>query len=193
MVTFEEFSDLVKNRRAVYPQFYQPGEIDPKLIKAMLENATWAPTHKKTEPWRFVVITGKARSRFSEFLQTFYKKTASPETFSEEKRKKAGEKPLQSAAVIAICIKRSPETLIPAWEETAALACAVQNLWLSCSVLNIGSYWSTPSAIKDFNDFYPLDETTECLGYFFMGWKKPELQFNSSRKPVEDVTSWVDA
>jgi len=32
----------------------------------MLEAARWAPTHKKTEPWRFVVLGGAAKTEFQE-------------------------------------------------------------------------------------------------------------------------------
>eukprot|EP00878_Enallax_costatus_P042711 GHUV01050160.1.p2 GENE.GHUV01050160.1~~GHUV01050160.1.p2 ORF type:complete len:131 (+),score=34.92 GHUV01050160.1:649-1041(+) len=32
----------------------------------MLEAARWAPTHKRTEPWNFVVLSGKSKTQFEE-------------------------------------------------------------------------------------------------------------------------------
>ena len=38
-----------------------PEPIDLTLIAQILEAANWAPSHGKTEPWRFVVYSGAAR------------------------------------------------------------------------------------------------------------------------------------
>ncbi len=167
---FEILSEIIKNRRAIFPTKYKPGKISAEILEAILENARWAPTHKKTEPWRFVLIESEGLKQLSDFLSQHYQSKTTEETFDPVKFQKAGEKPLQSAAVIAICIQRSPESLIPEWEETAAVACAVQNMWLSCTALGIGSYWSSPDAIYHMKNFLHLNENEYCLGLFFMGW-----------------------
>ncbi len=184
---FQTLTDIIRSRRAVFPQNYEPGQIADELLNAILDNARWAPTHKKTEPWRFVIITKDKLKDLSDFLSGHYKNKTTPENFDPIKMKKAGEKPLQSAAVIAICIHRSPETVIPAWEETAALACAVQNIWLSCTALEIGSYWSSPNAIYVMNEFLGLGENESCLGLFYMGWTKHETKA-TNRKAVEEIS-----
>jgi nitroreductase len=122
----------------------------------------------------------------SEFLAKHYKSITPIESFSEQKMIKASEKPLQSACVIALCLHRSPENLIPGWEETAALSCATQNIWLSASALGIGAYWSTPSAIYKMNDFLKLQEFEECLGLFYMGWKD-EISLPAERWSLDKV------
>lgn len=185
-------SEMIERRRAVYPSFYRPEKIDKHLIINILKNASWAPTHKRTEPWRFAVLTGTALHKLSEALMEFYVKNIKPEQFSEAKHQKAGERPLQSACVVVICISRSSDTVIPAWEETAAVACAVQNMWLSATALGLGSYWSTPSAIKTLPEVLGLPEDWECLGLFYMGWLKEGYPVLSERRPVEDVTIWLD-
>lgn len=172
---FTILSEIIQSRRAVFPQFYEPGQIPEDLINSILENARWAPNHKKTEPWRFVVIKDQGLIDLSRFLENSYKNRSTSENFDSVKMKKMGEKPVQSAAVIAICIHRSPESLIPAWEETAAVACAVQNMWLSCTALEIGSYWSTPDAINEMKEFLNLEENESCIGLFYMGWCKKEI------------------
>ena len=42
-------------------------------IEQILENANWAPNHKKTEPWRFKVFRGAALERLSDYLGEWYR------------------------------------------------------------------------------------------------------------------------
>ena len=51
--------DLIKKRRAVFPMQYNGKTIDKPTLLKVLEAANYAPTHKRTEPWRFKVITGQ--------------------------------------------------------------------------------------------------------------------------------------
>lgn len=183
---FEILSHLIQNRRSTFPNTYKPGNISEDLIKLLILNASWAPNHKKTEPWRFVLIQDEKKLALSNFLAEFYRSSTPVDAFDAIKMKKAGEKALQAAAIIAICIHRSPESLLPAWEETVAVACAVQNLWLSCTALKLAGYWSTPKAIASMNQFLGLTENQECLGLFYLGWPNGEPP-KASRKPIEDI------
>ena len=59
--------------------------------------------------------------------------------------------------------------LLPEWEEIAATAMAVQNLWISCVDSNIGGYWSTPKYINKLGAFLKLNQDEVCLGFFYLG------------------------
>ncbi|MBK9271017.1 MAG: nitroreductase [Saprospiraceae bacterium] len=188
-VKFELLSEIIRTRRSVFPNQYKPGLIPERLIDQIIENAIWAPTHKKTQPWRFVRIKEEKLVVLSAFLSDYYKNNTPPDQFSELKWRKAGEKPLQSAYILAICIERSPADLIPSWEETSALAMSVQNIWLSCTALGIGSYWSTPVAIKAMGPLLGLRDTEECLGIYYMGWA-PDVLPASDRKPAIQISRY---
>ncbi len=187
---FEIISQIIRHRRSVYPHQFKPGLIAETLIDKILENGIWSPNHKMTQPWRYIRIQGKALLELSNFLADWYKSNTPADQFSEMKWKKAGERPLQSAYILAICISRSPTSVIPEWEETAALAMSVQNIWLSCAALNIGAYWSTPGAIKGIGSLLNLTEQEECLGLFFMGWA-PDLIPDSTRIPVDKISRYL--
>ena len=190
-ITADDIHELMRRRRAVFPKFYLPGKpVDRSLIEQLLENARWAPTHKLTEPWRFHVFhSEESRRRLGEYLSGFYKKNTPPDLFSEEKRKKNGENPLLSGAVIAIVMQRDPAESIPEFEEIAAVAMAVQNIWLSCTAIGLGCYWSTPKAALMANEFLGLESGQRCLGLFYMGWHKmPEVP--GKRRSVEEVAEW---
>ena len=56
----------IRNRRSFFPKNYVPEEsVSDEKIWKILEAANWAPTHGKTEPWRFVVIE---RTEIGKFL-----------------------------------------------------------------------------------------------------------------------------
>ncbi|MBK8700721.1 MAG: nitroreductase [Saprospiraceae bacterium] len=186
----QDIDKIIQDRRSVFPNSYKQQAIEADVIWEILENANWAPTHKKTEPWRFVVFLSEAsKQELSNYLAEAYRQSVAEEKFSEIQQKKISEKPLQSGAVIAICMKRSEESMLPEWEEIAAVSCAVQNMWLSCTARNIGSYWATPGIILRADEFLGLESNERCLGLFYMGYLD-EKPVASQRTPVEEKTRW---
>jgi nitroreductase len=181
---------LIKKRRSVFPPMYEEREISKETIELVLENANFAPTHKLTEPWRFKILRGSARGRLAAFLVDEYKALTPIEQQTEKKLKKIAENPLLSSCVIAICMKRH-EDIVPEWEEIAAVAMAVQNMWLSCTALGIGSYWSSPPAIAHLNEPLGLAHDERCLGLFYMGYSDVVLP-EGKRKPMAEKVEWID-
>lgn len=47
---------LIQSRRSIFPKSMTGATVSRDSIMAMLEAANWAPTHGRTEPWRFVVL-----------------------------------------------------------------------------------------------------------------------------------------
>ena len=181
--------DLIRKRRSVFPAQYNGKPIAKEDIQTVLEAANWAPTHKKTEPWRFKVLLGDARDRLGEFMAKVYEETeARPKQI---KLKKLRENPKKAAAVIAICMQRDPEELLPEWEEVAATAMAVQNMWLCCTEMGIGSYWSSPGVISHMDRFFDLMPGERCLGFFYMGYTDAELP-EGVRQPIDQKVSWLE-
>lgn len=180
----------IKRRRAIYPAQYNGEAVSRQEIELVLEAANWAPTHRRTEPWRFKVFHGSSQEKLGEFLGATYKETA--EKYSEIKHRKIIDKPSQSACVIAICYQRDPKESVPEWEEIAATAMAVQNMWLAASELGIGAYWSSPSLKDHFHKLLPLAEGEKCLGFFYMGRYDQEEHPEGTRgTQIVDKTVWV--
>jgi nitroreductase len=184
-----ELTELIQKRRSVFPPTYNGKEIEREKIMQILENANWSPTHKMTEPWRFKILRGDALKRLSDFMVADYKMQFSIDKQSPNKLKKIKNNPLQSSTVIAICMHRNE--VLPEWEEVAAVAMAVQNMWLSCTALGIGAYWSTPGSIVHMDDLLNLGDEEKCLGLFYMGYTDMPLH-EGKRKSIEDKTVWLD-
>ena len=184
------FSNL-EERRAVFPPSFSEEEVPKDCIQLILKAANWAPTHKLTQPWRFVVIRGDSRKKLARHLLTHYELSTAPELQLEKKRAKILSNPVKASAVIAICLHVDQEQIVPEWEELAATACAVQNLWLAATALGIGGYWSSPAAVDHLGSFLCLRENEKCLGLFYLGYhllppSKPK------RTPWEEKVKWME-
>ncbi|MEZ4779751.1 MAG: nitroreductase [Flavobacteriaceae bacterium] len=182
--------ESIKNRRAVYPAQYNTQAISNEEIQNILSAANWAPTHKRTEPWRFKVFHSvESRTQLSSFLAKTYKEKA--EKFSEITYQKYQRNPLKAACIIAICYQRDSKGAIPEWEEIAATAMAVQNMWLTASEMKIGAYWSSPEISKYLHQLVPMQEGEHCIGFFYMGKYDTSLPEGFRNTTIEEKTTWV--
>ena len=190
MKDFQILKKIVASRRSIFPAAFKDEVIEDKVIHELLESANWAPSHKLTEPWRFQVFSGSARYRLSDFMGDTYKKQISPEKFSQIKYDKTRQKPLRSSHIIAICMRRDDGARVPEWEELAAVSCAVMNMWLGCTALELGCYWSSPRNVSEANKFLKLGENEKCLGWFYVGIPKDGVIAESRRGPIMEKTIW---
>lgn len=184
----------IRRRRSIKPADMEPGrEVDRRLLNLMLENANFAPTHGLTEPWRFTVFEGEARSALAGVLQRLYRETTPVAEFRDEKLRKMGENPLLAPVVISIGMARKGGAKIPEVEEIEAVACAVQNMHLTASAAGLAAYWSSPPllATRAFAEWLGLGPKDRCLGLFYVGWPRAGLAWpRAVRKPVEEKVSW---
>lgn len=64
-------------------------------------------------------------------------------------------------------------------------------MWLSCTALNIGSYWDTAEATMSYGKQIQLKEGEKFLGIFYMGYLKEGIPNpNRRRKPLSKKLSW---
>jgi nitroreductase len=187
----EQINLLIRSRRSVFADQYVPGKkIPDEIIQRLLENANCAPTHKLTEPWRFTVFTGDGLKSFAKFQSDLYRKNAG-EKFKKDKYEKLLTTPLLCSHIISIGMKRN--LVVPEMEEIAAVACAVQNIYLSTVAYGIGGYWSTGGVTYDdeAKSFFGLQDQDLLMGFFYLGHIQiPSVQ--SSRKPIGEKIRWVN-
>jgi nitroreductase len=188
----ESISELIRARRSVFVNQLIPGkQIPDQIIRQILENANWAPTHKQTEPWRFTVFSGKGLERLASFQAALYK-SSSGEKFKEDKYQKLLGNPLKCSHVISIGLRRSPASAIPEVEEIAAVACAVQNIYLSVTAYGLGGYWTTGGVtyVQEAKSFFNLNPEDILMGFFYLGYVAIPSP-TGTRKPVSEKILWV--
>ena len=186
-----EITDLIKDRRTIYPEQFSDRKIQKDQVTHILNNALWAPTHGNTQPWRFVVFTEDSKQELSTFLGKTYMEVMPKESQNDLKLSKLMARPLKSSVAVAIIMKRDETGRISELDEIAAVASAVQNMHLTCTAYGIGGFWSTPKIISttQMNDFLNITSEDKCLGIFYMGY--PAIEWpKGQRRPLEYVTEW---
>jgi nitroreductase len=190
MTKIEVLNELIASRRSIFPAMYKAERVSDEHIELLLQNANWAPTHKNTEPWRFHVMTGDALVRLSEFSENWYLAHTPQEKYSEIKHNKTKANPLKSSHVIALCMQPDPKNSLPEWEEFAAVAMAVQNMWLTCTALGLGCYWSSPPNIEDAYQLIDMKASEKCFGWFYVGIPQDNVPQEGNRGPIGDKVRW---
>ncbi len=158
---------IIENRRSVFPKDYTDLPIEEEVLEEIIVSANFAPNHKKTKPWRLKVFRNEEKILLGQKLAAIYKATCSPENFLEKKHLDISNKIEKADTIVTISINFSG--LVPEWEEVAATAMAVQNMYLTASVNSVGCYWSSPVMIKHLDEFLDLKENQKCYGLFYMG------------------------
>ena len=186
-------NELIRNRRTIAPEKYSNRKVHKEVIEEILRNGTWAPTHGMTQPWRFKVFIGEGVKRISDQMPNWYKNYVSEEKFSQKKYDKIANKGARCSVIIAITMVVDPNGRIPEIEEVQAVACAVQNMYLTCTAHGIGAKYSTPGYLlsDEVKEFLGLEENGKCLGLFYLGYPEGEWP-KSHRKPLEYVTEWIE-
>lgn len=187
-----EFRSLIRQRRSIPPEQFEPGKsVDDAIIAEMLENANWAPTHGLTEPWRFHVFTGEGLRKLARFQAELYRRLTPAAEFKQSKYDKLLHRPLLASHVIAIGMKRQDSGKIPEVEEIEAVACAVQNMFLTATAYGIAAYWTTGGITyeKEALEFFGLRPQDRLLGFFYIGISKAQPE--GRRTPIGWKVKWV--
>ncbi len=191
-----QVNEVIKRRRSIYPNQFIPGKNVPdEIIWQILENANRAPNHKQTEPWWFTVFSGEGLKHFSRLQAGIYKQYAGT-AFNNGRYRKLLDYPLLSSHVIAIGMKRNEKNILPEIEEIEAVACAVQNMFLTVTAYGLGAYWSTAGItyFEEAKPYFNLGIRDKLLGFFYIGYIADRFAAPSisKRRPVEEKVRWID-
>jgi nitroreductase len=189
----EQISSLIKERRSTYPKQFSSEKIDKENVEKWLEMANWAPNHKLTEPWRFVVFSEKSLSDLVDSHKELYLSKTPPEAINEAKLAKFDVVQEKTSHILAIVCQLDQAKRLPEWEEIAATAMAVQNLYLAMDAFDICGYWSTGNGTNSpkMRELLTLSESQVHLGWLYLGKPDPTLpQGRRIRRPMESKIEW---
>jgi nitroreductase len=181
---FEQIANVIRDRRTTKPGAMNGAPIADSTINQLLELADYAPTHGRTEPWRFFVYKGEALKNFcKDHAELYWANTA------EENRKQQTYDNLEhmgdmaSNLVIAV-MRRTPETKIPFLEEYAATSAAIQNVLIGAEAMGLATMWSTGGmALKPaMKQYLNLKEEDEVVGFLYLGHTD-----QPKREPVRNI------
>lgn len=186
------FNELVMSRRSVFPkQFDTTKKVADDIVQQIILNATWAPNHGQTEPWFFKIFTRGGLQAFADIQSSLYKEEAG-DSFNNDKYLKLQEQPLLASHIISIGMKRTTTKQIPEIEDIEAVACAVQNIYLSVAAYGLGGYWSTGGIVylDKAKYHFGLSDSDKLLGFFYIAHIATPSPAGR-RKPIGEKAEWV--
>ncbi|MDZ5782014.1 nitroreductase family protein [Marinococcus luteus] len=169
-------------------------EVPEDAIAQVLEAGTWAPSHHKTEPWRYFVMTGDGRKQLGEAMAAIVAEGMTPEEKMEKQKnlEKQKEKPMRAPVVIAVAAEPSEEERVDTLEEYGAVYASIQNMLLAAHALGLAAFWRTGAHCyhPKMNELFGLGWQGKVLGLIYIGYPMREMK-EGHRKPVEQVTTWI--
>jgi len=186
---FATISHIIKTRRSIKPVMMNGKRIPDYQVHSLLELADWAPTHGFTEPWRFTVYSNPPE--FCSQHAELYKQNTSAADFAEAVYNNLSHQGDKVSHIILVSVKRGGLPKIPVIEEIEAVACAIQNILLGATALNIASYWGTGGMILKpaMKDFLCLGEEDHVAGAVYLGYTD-ELPTGSRTVQLEKKIKW---
>jgi nitroreductase len=169
----------------------KPDPVPRQLIEKLLDAAVQAPNHYKVRPWRFVVLTGEARTRLGDVMSAS-QRARHPE-FPVEAFDKCRDVPLRAPVLIAVGVDKPAEPKVLEIENVAATAAAVQNLLLAAHGMGLGAKWRTGEWARDpmVKEFLGFEPDQHIIGFIYIGY--PEFLPDPAHRPsFEDRTVWME-
>lgn len=158
------------------------------VLERIIEAATWAPNHRKTEPWRFHVVAGDARIELGDRLGAWMQ---SAEGASEAKIESTRKKLVRSPVIVVVIQPGSPDDPMRDLEDYAAASCATQNLLLAAHGEGLASKWSTGAmaTMPPAFEYFGLAPTDRIVGFVYLGYPADGSEERAAeRQPA--VVSW---
>lgn len=189
---FEGLKGIITARRTTKTDRMSGAKIPGEWITQLLQLGDAAPTHGRTEPWRFMVYEGAALEAFcTKHAELYWEHT------EEDKRQRLKYDKLKSgwetaSHLIIVAMRRTPDTKIPLKEEYAATTAAIQNMLLGSQALGLAAIWSTGGMTyhEAMKEYLGLGVDDQLSGMLYLGFPKDPLPPLVRRIPLEEKTTW---
>ncbi len=184
-------SQIIRSRRTIKPSHFNGKLIPDAQVEALLELADWAPTHKFTEPWRFVVYAPERVKGFCLEHAALYRAHTPADAYEQAKFDKLLNLGNKTSHIVMVYMRRTAGTKLPEWEEVAAVACATQNLLLGAHDLGIAAFWSTGGMTNHpaMKPWLGLEETDKPMGILYLGYADEQVA-GVRRIPLAEKIRW---
>jgi nitroreductase len=178
-VTLDDLTSLVRSRRTS-KLVDRDRPVPFELVTELCDLAQWAPNHKRTWPWRFVLLEGDARARFGEALADAMAARGDPSEKVSARRTKY----LATPATLVVGTIPGDSELRTA-ENRDATAAGVENLLLGATAAGLASYWSTcpKGANEAAAGFCDFPDGTHITAIIYLGWPARDVEV-PERPPV---------
>lgn len=158
-----ETYEAIMTRRSV--PLVTGAPVEKRPVERLLDAAVRAPNHHLTQPWRFIVVTGRGLQELAHAWATGAKREGRD---PEEARSKALRAP------VVICVVERPKGHLPRVsdiEEHHATGAALQNILLAAHDMGLGAALRTgPAAhIPEVLEHLGVEDGELVAGFVYLG------------------------
>jgi nitroreductase len=173
----------------------RPDAPSRELVERVLQAGVHAANHHDTQPWRFFVLTGYARSQLGEALARALSRRlgeADPE-HRDALLKGERHKPMRSPVLIVVGVQSESDDPMTRREDLQAASAALQNMLLAATTLGLAAIWRTgdgayDDSVKAHFDLRPQDE---IAGILYLGYADDAFGPAPTRqREFADKTEW---
>lgn len=143
-----------------------------EVIEELADLAVSAPNHYRTNPWRFIVLSGKVRERLGELIAgELAKRPDAKDSYVERNRVQF----LRTPTVLIVASAGDADP-IKHFENKYAVAAGIENILISATAAGLASAWKSGPAMTDpeisalVKDELGLDPIDEIVGVVYLGY-----------------------
>jgi nitroreductase len=177
-----ELAEIIRSRRSI--GLYKDVPVSLEVVRELLETAVYAPNHRLTEPWRFVVLVGEGRDRYAAIRRDMVLDFMAGQ--GEAERQKAAEGTFRKFANVPLyllVIMTRQENAELDSEDYAACCCVIDNFLLLAWERGLGTAWKTFKNDPRMRELAGLAENERVVGVVQVGYSA-ETPSAGARKPA---------
>lgn len=161
--------DLLRSRRSGSAKTMKGPGPDRAQIDTLLACASRVPDHGKLAPWRFILFSGEARTRFGNVLAEAVRK--SDPSVSDERVLQERNRFLRAPVVIGVVSKVRKGVPIPEWEQVLSAGASCQTLLVAAHAMGFVANWITEWYAYDphVRAHLQLAEGERMAGFIYIG------------------------
>lgn len=161
--------DLLRSRRSGSAKTMKGPGPDRAQIDTLLACASRVPDHGKLAPWRFILFSGEARTRFGNVLAEAVRK--SDPSVSDERVLQERNRFLRAPVVIGVVSKVRKGVPIPEWEQVLSAGASCQTLLVAAHAMGFVANWITEWYAYDphVRAHMQLAEEERMAGFIYIG------------------------
>lgn len=161
--------DLLRSRRSGSAKTMKGPGPDRAQIDTLLACASRVPDHGKLAPWRFILFSGEARTRFGNVLAEAVRK--SDPSVSDERVLQERNRFLRAPVVIGVVSKVRKGVPIPEWEQVLSAGASCQTILVAAHAMGFVANWITEWYAYDphVRAHLQLAEGERMAGFIYIG------------------------
>lgn len=163
-------------------------------IERLIEAAVCAPNHHLTQPWRFIVLSGKALDDLGDAMAERVRTMEAGSPDLSEKVEKERARPKRAPVIIAVIYVPSAHPRAIEVEDRYAVGAAVQNMLLAAHGMGLGAFWRTGAAAADsaVRRLLYLAEQEEIAAFVYVGYPLKDSASAPKRlASAPGLTTWL--